>query len=771
MKTKIFLLFISFILLVLPIVNSNNEYFQLGGNDTLFELGRGIFGTLTPSETTSFIQGLTDVKSAPLVADLDGDGIAEIYVIDSDNLVVFEGIDLEFQDSFDFGIEQSVSSPIIFDIDGDGIREYIIVEEGEKQILIISFNGTDIIVEAEIDITNANYAGGDSVIGCRGVNSCLIAHAERNGVCNAPVDCNDIFTENFNSTDIITPSGIILAQNGGGAGLNAGFCGSAVPFMAVQDYDKDGTIEYIFTFGAYANDALSGSERQGIHIFWVSINDTTPTGQPVLEQTVFQNARSGGAFDIGGAGGSCETLKLGGEFSSPLVAENLLSLAGFETVLAFQQSTDEYVMFMFEADADFNDDFPETDNSNGILVGNPFIANAFPESDEDQDFCVLGFGFEDNEQVITCGSNFATGFETKEFEYDIVEGFNNTFNGDIYNAAGHSVQHSNVLTDGIDLDEVLSTYGIFRLEEAECNPSLILIKDICDATNIFSNPFGLSFLSSVDIENIGNEDLFGVTETSLFVLDDGISNRQVRDVIVTFNPCANDSILKINTTFSIIVTGIDGNSDVFLENDDLDYFVTLYKDSTNELKQNATNVTSGSPRQFFFIVNKTGASINGEVLVTDNVNDPVTLDFTFTVGINGLEFGDSECTISVSTVEAVAAVGVGLFNISSVAEANQGAQDAIETVSNLFRLSPLVVWLILQIVLSFVVLTGTTIFDQSREFTSNKIFALIFLNIFLFILGVVLGVIPFGVMLVVIIIAGIFIGIWIRKQFTAAQVG
>ena len=768
----------------MPIVFALDSYNETGDPSGTYDLSdqRGNFNLQTDTlavDLNIVDIGISDSTGAVLVSNLDNAGLKEIIILDDGDIRLFTRTDIiNVIDSVSVGTSSTeFSNMIVFDVDGDGRNEVLVVDIQTGLLSIADYNGTDFVIQAIINLTGlTDYTvsaanPSDVMIKCKDVNSCLVAYTET--VAFNAGDTQDIFAAFFNSTDV--GSAVFIASAGAGT---QSFCFPKIKQIQVADYDEgDGTQEYIYSAMLYKS---AGDED--VHIFYV---DIIAGNIPSLELTnIITDTDS-----IGSGTSSCQASdsRVGNFFTSPLVAES--GDGGKpETWIGSMVDDNEFRLYKF----DFGDPTPETFpklgfDSDGIIISNVFIVNGALDG-SGRDFCVmgqtpLGTGSvgEDDQITVLCGSEintigsiippFTTDNVQFEFEdYSETFEFNISLELDNWFISTHSVDFAQ--EDSPDSNEILTSYGVFDLDTDSCST----ITANCDLNLIYDNPETDGYSIAVDYEDVGLVDIIHMTSTQLNYIDDLFTNSQVNrfcgepeSVTGTCseyeaNPCL-DSTWKINTSFAISITPKD------FDNDQVSARVILYADDDNEQDSGfSINQSSGTEISLTagsgFIANKTIANGILRLQIRDTGNEQIrSLDKQFTVASNGVSFGDCSTSATLGTFVNITT----RFNLSQAAFTNEGADNAIETVSNLFKLSPLVIWLILQIVLTFVVLTGTTVFDQTRDFTSNKIFALIFLNIFLFILGVVLGAIPFGVMLVVIIISGIFIGIWIRKQFTSAE--
>ncbi|NIV12565.1 MAG: hypothetical protein GWN62_15180 [Aliifodinibius sp.] len=751
-----------------------STYENIGSENQQFELDRGIFSLLDEDDLTTFTAGFSQTKRFPIASDLDNDGITEFYVFDQDDIEVYEGKELTFVTSSDFGNDERVNFPIIFDIDGDTNKELIFVLEETNVIQSYSFNGSDLQQEINVSYSGlADSGDGETMIACREANDCILLFIEDFDACSGISNCETASVAHFNTTAV--SSQITLQQTGGVSSNDRGlYCRSGVPQMVVDDYDVDGETEYIFTFGAFSEIQASANEA-GVYIYWIGSDGSSIS----VEGSEFIDLEAeNDPFDFDGAQ-SCDTQNFQDVFTSPLVERDLLNDVGSELIVGYQTSSEEFKMTMYDKDYNAGDDFPPADDSNGNIIGNPFLADAFPESTGDVDFCMVGYNRDlavipqEFKQIIVCGSKFKSGFETAEFQHTFPEGiFNVTTNYEIATTIAHSVQHSNAQTDSIDLNEVLTAYGIYTIDDSTCSPN-ILLKDLCDSSEVYANDLGNSFSLAIDSEGVGNDDLIFMTDVGLFYIDDGIGNLPPDSMSINTNPCVTDSILKQNTTLQITVTATDGNSDVFLDDDDLIINVSIYSGKSYEQRQGATNITSGSPKQFFFPVNVTGASEKITVTVSDGTNDPVTnSETTFTVANTGLEFGDSSCDITLLEDVEIADVEDGLLVDAEGNEFNNNTiTSSLVQVADVSGVSVKLIYVLLMLFLAVVIIVGTQ-FSGQRQLNMTALMAVLFVvEGFAVVIGAFLGIFGIGLILTLSVILLGGLGIWISRIFIGGQQG
>jgi len=774
MHRKITLL--ALILFILPGVIAGN-YTNVGADDFLLE--RGTFNSATdPLTDVSIVsKSLTDSKLTPLVGDLDNDGTNEIVVLDDDDIRIYQGNTLTVIDSFDYGDSSInlVGNMILYDIDGDEFLEIVFPMEQIEQIAVLGFNGT-IQNESYIDLTglsnhdSSNLNSGEMVLNCRDTNECLLVYGRRKFDVTATSN-GLISARGFNSTDLTTNT-ITLETTSSVISQTA--CLPKIRHIEVADLENDGSSEYVFNYMHYlgaGNDAdtytLYAIEQSGNTI-------STKSGFPV------DDTSASGVNDPSGTVG-CSGGEQVGQYFSPPISFNIdpNSPTQLEIMYARMNDVDQYDILDYNSDGSLLDTHPAgIDSGAGSLISNVFKATAIPNSDE-YDICVIGFDDNAGEITMVCGSKSRSSGTFESFEYSVdVTGITPNYNvTQTYlnmNVISHATQQSNALTDGVDLTEVLNTYGVFRADFDTCD----LLAN-CDMELLFLNGCGDSVNLAVDVENIDSTDLICMTDIQLTYIDDLLSNQPATITTATFDPCVIDSVVKVNETLKVSVTVTDG-SQGSIETDLVNQIVTGYNDNPNQVVSTLENVSSGSLNTHFIFLNSTVT--NGEIKIQgfDNGN-PSTIDEitqAFTVGANGLSQGDSSCSLTLVTTES----GESSLVASGLRETNDNntVTQLTNQVSDIWGLGGDVVWIILMVIGSMVILglpmfgenprEVGTIFTQGRHpFESSTTmvltgFGIVIFNIGMLFLGFKIGTIGIGTILILVVLASLPIGLLIRKM-------
>lgn len=731
-----FLLLCLTLLLIIP-AYANDNYSETGNPDNFYHLGIGFFNSqLTDIDTfTRSVAG----KQTPLIADLDNDGINEIIVIDGDTIRLYNNKELDIIDAFSI-TDEEITNMIAFDIDNDNFTELIIGFAGVTELLhIIQYNGTSFSNESTFDLSGLTHAqNADMMLKCRDVDDCLLVYSDKASDIGAS---HFIYGVPFNSTDL-SPEAIIGQPTGGISDSSS--CFSLIKTMQVADYDNDGSDEYIFSVGS-----SDGSSQLVFNIYYININSSF---QIINEMEI----ASGGGESSVSFPNSCSEESIVKTFTSPMVFDIDGSPSnGLETLIAFMVDADEYKIFSYRADGSFLDDYPEVEDSDGILISNIMLANAFPDTGT-VDFCVMGYESTDGIIDLTCASEQTSELiETREYELDITNLYNITddpTNVDFYNTITHSALHSTETSEGTNLNEVVNSYGVLELDWDSCN----IIGD-CDLNLIFENPFANAVVLSVDVEEVDREDLLVMTRTNLWYLDDKFSNQPAEITRYSINPCI-DSTWKINTSVEIRISTSDPERNLISAK------ATLYLGDANEQDRNFTIPRASGTTFTFgnFIANKT-IGVGTLRMVARDVGQPSendTIDLTFSVGSNGVEFGDCITDVDIRAIEAV-----GEFNESATNLQNNALTTGFRTVGALFLMSELLVF----IVILFFLNVGIWFHDHSNPIATLG--AMLILNLLAIVVGALLQIVPTGIIIIITVVSLIIAGMWLRKVFTGTGAG
>lgn len=640
---KKFLFLIFTILLFLPLAFGLQDYNETGGvyrtidsgsNINIFQLGRGDFNqNKDPStDVNIYSKAVTTPREIPKVSDLDNDGDNEIIIIDGDTIQVIENKELTTVSSYDFGSNQYISNFIVYDIDGDSESEIVFYGTSDHKIFIINYTQSQGVTEqASISTSGLSYSGnGESVLKCEDTNKCLLFYSYNIGTGAG----GRMSAVGFNSTSLYS-----LQLNFDSATSSYTFCLPKLRAMQSADCDADGDLDYIMSY------ALIGGSGSNVLIACIEDLDNTSIA---LSQLIDSAQLDVNDFD---SYTSCSANNVGRYFTSPLVMDSTSDFAGNEKIIGYSDNAGDFLIKLFKSDGTYADRYPLITDGEGDIISNLMVLNSFPDTTGIyQDFCLLGLDESTEELNLICGAR-RSGLNTRSYKRSISGTFNITQDYNVLNIIAHAVQHSNEMTDGIDLNELLSAYGVDKVDYDSCD-----VLGNCDLENIFANPKGDSAVIQVDMDKVSDtgagEDLIALTDSGLFYIDDGLQNEGGEIDEVYFNPCPiEDSVIKINTSGIITVTVSDQNPDGLGYYDDVSARLIMYDGTSNEYVQNSSNVSSGSPISFSVDYNKTITSGTITVIGWDvaNPEETDTEVYTFTVGINGIGYGDLTCTDDVVT--------------------------------------------------------------------------------------------------------------------------
>lgn len=620
-KSMIFI----FILIILSTF-SYADYEQIGGTNGVFSFdGNGNFNSNLNNYSIETI-GVSSSGLAPFISDLDNDGTKEIIIFDSNSVEIYQGRELTPVGAYVFLNLSTTLEPsaIIFDIDGDGIKEIIASASNNPVIEIVEYNGTHTFLDGSFQIDGINCYNSlpDPIINCRGVNDCLLITPQSK---LAQLSAQRIRACSFNSTSFIDRGWSVQSYNSGDyacVGL------SSIPRIEIADYDQDNEEEYIISFVNYLRNTGSGGGQT--RIAFISVD-----GSGIIN---FEKEIQTTEIDYFGAEPSYTSFpcnRFARFFTSPTTDNyegNIFN--GLETVVGFTDDQYSFVMESFDKTGARIDRHPDinTFDPDGELVSNIMSFEAFPDSDY-KDFCVMGFDQTNQKLSLLC-SSFDSGLSFNDDEvFEIkLSSFNPSFNisteSRTYNRISHAGQHRQTKTKKKNLNELISTYGVFSLEYTAFSPHIL--------TSEFETGVGDGAVISDDAENKGLDDLIVLTDSNLWYIDDRLTNDQAYfNGLYEIDPCI-DQPIKINETMTMFFTAIDN------EGENINFTAYVYYNDSNEQIYNEIGNSGKSFQTGFFFLNKT--ITNGDIrlevrdIQPENQNNPDVLNFKFTVASDGVKY-------------------------------------------------------------------------------------------------------------------------------------
>lgn len=726
--------------LTYPVFVSAAGYNMTGNADARFTGGR----TIINEDNTNIgfaTQGLSSGKYAPLLGDLDGDGIQEIVVLDGSTLNLYHGSSLQIVDGYTISSMSAESPPVLADIDGDGNVEILIayVAGTAEKISVIKYNGTMMYNESDIVYATSFTSAGRKVLNCRGPNDCLLTFTDKSSGVAAR---GKVYSTFFNLTRAGT--NVQIAQTH--TNTLGSLCLPFINTMPVADYDNDGSKEYIYS--------LIDSGNVNVFDILIEYVAVSANGTVTAEQEIFDGtpAHSG---TLDGNCGTADRLR----FLSPPFVEDIDGKVsnGKETVVAFQVDADSYKIHSYLSTGAFYDDYPEILTGNGLLISNVAAIDVYQNGYNN--FCAMGYNDASDDSEIVCASDGAFP-NTVIFNYEnphaIPESGNPFFN------MIHSIDAKT--QTGTNYDEILSTFGIFEFSQDTSCLGIFDIGQYC-AYEVYSIS-GNNSVVPMDAQAVGLDDLLVLRANSVYYIDDGYSNTPANISQYYVNPCL-DAAWKLNTSVQVIVTPTDVD-DVDLVN----ARVVLYADSIyeNDLGWSA-NYSSGTPIRFDSQANVTVANGVLRMQARDTFNPAVvtTINVPMTVAQNGVEFGD--CSTTKDLAAAISAAGTSdeaLYNVTSLSPEDNVVTNSVRFLGNYTGLGALGTFLLLLFILNVWIFA-----DKSKTLMQHPndlrylVIGLLAIDAFAIIIGALIGIIPFGIILTLIIFGIIAAGIWARNKFSS----
>ncbi len=739
------------LILIIPIATASTDYSQIGRENTDYLTGTSIFNSGIGVNFDTSLLVMAKPLQPPLVVDLDGDGRPEIIIADGSTIKIFQNKTLTAIDSFANAKLTGETSILTFDIDGDSEIEIIAVTQGEQgNIMILNYSDSTLTNQTDF-LIGGSYLTGHTVFNCKATDDCLIAYSRKQDVLGG----QGVYATPFTSTGVGTQI-LLKNESGGAVGLA---CFPRIKHMAVQDYDKDGTKEYIFSFTAWET---GSSTSHNMYIEYINGDGSTANREleinPVGGSGMFR-CGVGSTFNEGASNVSCSDVSQapGACFTSPLVTD-IDGGGTLETVIGFMKDDNEFKMRSFTSGGSLIRTYPSTFDADGVIVSNVVKANVFDNSVSGQDFCVMGYQNPTNVIDLLCASELSTVFSILGFPLaKSDEFFQNNSDPNFNLSRGYGdynpMIHSGFYAGGDTITEFATSYGIFQPIFNFFGGSEIDI--------IFSLPNEQGALIPVDAEGVGLMDLLYLTATNLFYYDDRFINSDGQITSFTINPCL-DSTWKVNTTVAITITVDD------VDSDNVGARAILYDGISNEQDSDwSVNNTAGTSFSFSFVANETIGTADLVMRGRDveNPDSPDVITRTFSVGTNGLEFGDCVTSESFDLIPPV--IVTTTTNPVDPNVEDNAITSSLDEMTGLFGLGRFLTWIVVMIVFALAILIFAA---QSKNF--DLIIAagiIVIVESLLIIMGIFLGYIPFGVIITVIVVAVAVIIVWLSNKFTGSS--
>lgn len=749
-------LLLLFIICLVPTVYAETEYTQLGGTNNDFLQGNSGFneGQLNSSVAQS---SLSDGRFAPLIDDLDGDGVSEIVVLDGGDIRIFQNTTLGIVDavSLDAG-SVNYTPPVLFDIDSDGFVEVIVAEEnqGTGNISVVEYNGTSLHIQDVFDSSNNGYpasTGWGSLEGLLGCDS-------DEGVCLHSVflskaGSNVLYASAFNASGHVNSSYVTLFTSGG---TYANFCLPQVPVMAVGDVDVfDGSNEFVFSGIMYQ----SGDES--IELFYVDVLDdwridldyhvSKNTGDVITSGNIFCNDGVSGRF-----------------VSSPLIDDvDGASGNGLEVVIAYNTDPDEYKMEVYSAET-LIDTHPALVNADGEIMSNIMLADLYGDTPSAKEYCVVGQATARQEITILCGSYTSGRTSQLVYEYDGL--FNLSSEYENLGVLSHTVNSDETTfnfdsSGNIDTSEFLTSHGVFRVDDD-------VYLDGVEFKYPLDRIYGLNEERScvpLDYEGSGSADIICSNNDFVYYINDGVTNRPPSLTSYSENPCF-DSVIGVNNSFGVSLVVTDEN-DYPLSDDPVSTNVTIYYGTANQQSKFFINKTSGSTHNYLFSYPNGGFNLTGDSVVvryeywdTASRDNRGVVSQTVVVGNSGVNYGDCTSGSTLSSGTNASSIGAGV----PATDTNNQIVTGLNTLHSITGLGGLVWWFIIMICFSL----GIWFYGLQAGVGGNALLGMTALvNVSMLIVGSLLGVIGTSLIIIITVIGGVIVALTLGKFLTGAGSG
>ena len=745
------------------IIGMDDGYFA--GNSTLASITQGFL----TSKYDSYTKAMVSSGEIPFVADLDGDGVNEIIVLDNYQFRLFHNKELTPIIVYNIPTSEEVSNIQIFDVDNDGLKEVIFSRLESMDIIFLNYNGTSFFNKTSLYIGNvpigtAPIPKGDRILKCGEYGNCLMVFSKNNTVGSGAVQDLGIGVLSFNTTGFYNN----LTLNAVGTNTKA-YCFSQIPSIEYSDYDGDGNKDYIFSFATLTNPAVLVTS-----VYYIQNIQNTLTIKRIINiSTGWGEALSVGTLPCRVMNTISDTL-IGGYFSSPVVFpfQDIDHNNGLETVIGIAVDDNEYKMKSYKPTGSTESSaylmqFPSLQDADGIILSNPIKINAFPSSksgvlDPKTDVCMLGYNKISDELDLLCGSSLYS-YDVGFVSFNNIEYFHTGTAFNVSQSFGdrnimiHSIESKTDTINNNNMDEVLTPYGIFELS---LDDGVIIgscsLNSQCEMNLSWTNPKGDGAIIPVDAERVGYDDLILLRSTNLWYFDDGYSNT-APTFDYTVNPCIN-SVWQKNTTLTVTITPIDNDVTDMVSGRAILYYGQVFAIDTGW----SANYSSDTVISLNLPVNQTITSGTLRLFATDTYDfsgHAVYTDLSVSVGDVGIVNG--ACITSSTTTPTTATTGNYTLDPNPSDNVITGTIDDIDSATG-FGLGVTIWYMIIMLVV------GASIFGYVHEKYGNSSlslnFAFVFIaEIIMFLIGLYLDIFGVGSAIILIIAGVLTIIIWIKN--------
>ncbi len=646
----------------------------------------------------------------------------EIIQFDGQNIELYHGPPLSPVDALDVGF------PIMYGtvanlVAGDGRNDIVVTGQtgNVPHVRIIQYTGDGF--ETIFNTTAVlDYLSGTN-FGIRCIDSygvCLLVFNRR--------DVHDGGDGGSVNAATFGPSGFIsenIALFSGSAG-NTPACLPHIVSLPLGDHDNDGTLDI----------AVTAIRNNKMEVIFVEINETGHIEESHAKGEITTTSASINCF------GSADSIR---SLASSVVIHDFdgFSGTGTEYAVARRIGGEDFELHIYESDGTLLENYGDAD---GEIISNLFLLTLFDSAGPS--VCVAGYDDDTDQLDVLCGHSI--GGEEEIWEYD-ASGLWDINGSTGYEMAVHSLE--TVLTQFPAQNEILTGFGVFEFGEQE------LIGD-SDLTLLWSMPKQNGAALSVDVEDIGLEDILLATPTRLWYIDDLFINQEAFITDYTINPCINVPI-QVNTSMTVTITVDD---DAGEPNDLVQARVFVYYGAANEqggLWSPLSDHVGGAEFTFpGFVMDE--ITTNGVIRMEARDDQiPEGLDVVtvpFIVSTTGVEFGECITTVELEPPEPEPEPE------PTPVQVNNSVSVVLAQIDEITGLGTTVLWLI---IMTFV---GGVLWIYGPRFAdvSHTVAFVGLIESFLLILGVLLGFLSVAILITVIVLAVIALGVTFRKVFTGA---
>lgn len=765
----------------------------------------------------SYPYTLTSGGFIPLVDDVNNDGLQEVVAWDNGKVLIFSTPQLDLLGFYNTGSATNAVEMAIFDIDANNESNIIIFDSSVSQIRIFNVSNT-----SQISLWQSYGVSGEGVgyLKCGKTEECVVVTSGWQTSTGVPggLSCPafpgsdsepvHMYVTAFNTTTSVSTD--VQAQFSHFCSMNSmsyqkHLCFPRVRIMQYENYDASTSgAAYIFSGNEYSESYVIGNNynaganaNERVHVYYVRINPSTKAA--TLSDHFEWNI--GGLFGTQGTGKSCTTTSktsTTGEQGYDIGSSAILfpiqtqSQNTLDTAFSYKKSQDTFATIAIDSTQGVIFDYPIANYYKGRFFGNPVRASAFPNGKQNDiykntEVCTLGYSVEYHAIDIACAGqqNYV---EAITFNYKGVDflwqlppsQINITQSINVPNLAMHAVKTTGTTIDGINLDEFLTSFGVYQLsiiatdfeyppESWSCTP-LLGGGGRCTANQIFNAPVSYLAWTTADTQDSGWEDLIGLNDNGLWYIDDGYANQPPYNFCPSAGSCSNWTLnpcqtfpWNLSTNIILQIAPVDPDAADQVKARARLYYGTPYEQDSG---WSAWKPNDGQAIPFTFIANQTISSgkffmeIQGSGS-SEIISNEVGYSVIASGGVTTYDCTGGSSVVTPSPINVTPTPVI----VPPLPEPVNPISTAMKQIDDMFHLGSVVIWLIIMVAVAFGLWSSSS--HDSHASSKMTLGIIMIAEVCMVFLGSYLGFIGIGLIIVFVIVGLLVLALMFRNAIAS----